>query len=72
MAGNIIVLYCGMMKKYKGKNIRVSDEAHQLAVEHCGEKVKIGQWTGEAIREKIERETIGEKARYNKNLTRKV
>lgn len=59
-----------METKYKGKNIRVDEDAHAAAVDHCGKKIILGEWTSEAIREKIERETAGEKAQYDKKLNR--
>lgn len=51
--------------KYKGKNIRVSDEAHAIAVNHCGAKMIIGSWVSEAIKEKAERERQTEKMQYD-------
>lgn len=44
------------MTKYKGKNIRVTQEAHQQAVDHCGKKLIVGAWVSEAIEEKIIRD----------------
>ena len=51
--------------KYKGKNIRVSEEAHKNAVEHCGVKLNLCAWTSEAILEKLERERRTEKVKYD-------
>ena len=42
--------------KYKGKNIRVSDEHHTKVTESIKKKEKMGAWVEEAIDEKIERE----------------
>lgn len=44
------------MTKYKGKNIRVTEEAHQQAVNHCGKKLIVGAWVSEAIEEKLQRD----------------
>ena len=46
------------MNKYKGKNIRVSNETHKLAANHCGKKLVLGAWVDEAILEKLQREGI--------------
>ena len=43
---------------YTGKNIRVSNEVHQAIVDHISEALKIGKWVENAIKEKIERESI--------------
>lgn len=43
---------------YTGKNIRVSNEIHQAIVDHISEALKIGKWVENAIKEKIERESI--------------
>ncbi len=59
-----------MDTKYKGKNIRVSDDHHAKIVSHIPKKVTVGGWVEEAIDEKIERETTGEKAQYDKKLNR--
>jgi hypothetical protein len=50
--------------KYKGKNIRVTDDAHAQAVKHCGELINLGAWTSEAMMEKLERERRTEKVQY--------
>ena len=47
-----------------GKNIRVSNEVHQAIVDHISEALKIGKWVENAIKEKIERESIN----GNKNI----
>jgi hypothetical protein len=51
--------------KYKGKNIRVTDDAHAKAVEHCGQLINLGAWTSEAMMEKLERERQTEKVQYD-------
>ena len=43
---------------YKGKNIRVTNEAHQAAIDHCGKKIVVGAWVSEAIEEKLQREVV--------------
>jgi hypothetical protein len=58
--------------KYKGKNIRVSDEHHSKVVSHIPKKTTVGGWVEEAIDEKIERERSTEKVQYdekNKPIT---
>jgi len=45
-----------MATKYKGKNIRVSDEHHQKLVDNLPKKTNYGGWVEEAIDEKLERE----------------
>lgn len=37
-------------------NVRISDEVHADLVKHLPQKIKIGPWVDEAIREKIEKE----------------
>ena len=46
------------MKKYKGKNIRVSDEVHTSLTAYLPKKFSITGWTEEAINEKIQRERL--------------
>ena len=55
------------MNKYKGKNIRVSNECHDGLVEHLPGKVIMGKWVEEAIEEKKERERKTEKVQYDEN-----
>lgn len=43
---------------YKGKNIRVREDAHQSAVIHCGKKIVLGEFVSEAIEEKLQREGV--------------
>lgn len=44
----------------KGKNIRVTSNAHEAAIKHVKPKGNVGPWVSEAIYEKIEREkTLG-------------
>jgi hypothetical protein len=45
-----------MNTKYKGKNIRVSDEHHTKVIATVTKKEKIGAWVEDAIDEKIERD----------------
>lgn len=52
------------MRFNEGKNIRVSNEVHQAIVDHISEALKIGKWVENAIKEKIERESIN----GNKNI----
>lgn len=46
------------MRFNEGKNIRVSNEVHKAIVDHISEALKIGKWVENAIKEKIERESI--------------
>lgn len=71
---NIFVLNC-VMTKYKGKNIRVTEDAHKLATDHCGKKIIMGAWVSDAIIEKIDREKIQDNVvlqRYGKNIETKA
>ena len=43
------------MTKYKGKNVRISDTAHEK-LEQLPKKIIKGAWVEEAIEEKFERE----------------
>lgn len=44
------------MTKYKGKNVRISDQHHEKLISQLPKKTNIGGWVEEAIDEKMERE----------------
>lgn len=63
-----------MSTKYKGKNIRVSEESHQRLSTELPKKTIIGAWVDEAIAEKFAREKEQENVvlqRYGKQIETK-
>lgn len=54
---------------YKGKNIRVREDAHKLATNHCGKKIVLGEFVSEAIEEKVQREGVPTLDRQDPKIT---
>ena len=46
------------MKKYKGKNVRISDEVYDYMVRKISKMYKISKFVEQAIIEKIEKEKL--------------